>query len=74
MGVILEEIFRTLITCVSSHHSPAEMRTKQGKRSRAIRAACSIEAKLPFDLQPDKINYSFVDSEGHSRCDCYLDT
>lgn len=64
---ILEEIRRTLITCVSSHYSPAKMRTKKKKAKKTeaglLEPLCSIEAKLLFDLQPDKINYAL----GHSR-------
>lgn len=41
--------------------------SKKRQRRRAIRALCSTEAKLLFDLLPDKINFAFVDSEGHSR-------
>lgn len=43
------------------------LETRKRQRRRAIRAPRSAEAKLLFDLQPDKINFAFVDSEGHSR-------
>lgn len=55
---------------LSSQSRRNENKKRQGRR--AIRGPCSTEVKLLLDLQPDKINFAFVDSEGHCRYACVL--